>query len=180
MGQIRRRRFPIVAANTLGLVIASSSTPAQATAFLRGVLRHSAQLRRGLAALLVALSPVGTTWAQSYPTKPVKLIVPNLSGSPVDLRSRQIAAKFPEVFGQPLIVENRPGANGSIAAQAVARAAGDGYTLLNATQNEIALNPWLLTNLPYLPDADFTPVVLVTRGPTILAVNSQLPAQNLK
>ena len=76
MGQLRRRRFPIVAANAPGLVI-GSSTPAQTT--LRGLLRHSAQLHRGLAALLVALSAIGTTWAQSYPAKPVKLIVPNLT-----------------------------------------------------------------------------------------------------
>jgi len=162
MNQFPRREFLIAAANALGLTIPSSTST-----LLRGFV------------VLVALSPIGTAWAQSYPIKPVKLIVPNVSGSPTDLRSRQIAVKFPEVFGQPLLVENRPGANGFIAAQTVARAAGDGYTLLNATQNEMTLNPWLLRNLPYVPEADFIPVVLIARGPTILAVNSQLPAQNL-
>ena len=178
MSQFRRRQFVISAANNLGLAILSP-THTQATTALCRVLLHTSRLLRRFIVLLVALLPIGTIWAQSYPTKPVKLIVPNVSGSPVDLRSRQIAVKFPEVFGQPLIVENRPGANGFIAAQAVARAAGDGYTLLNATQNEIALNPWLLKNLPYLPEADFIPVVSLSRGPTILAVNSKLPAQNL-
>ncbi len=178
MNQFRRREFLIAAANALGLTILSSPSMLATTA-LRTVLLHTALLLRGPFVLMVALSPIGITWAQSYPTKPVKLIVPNVSGSPVDLRARQIAVKFPGVFGQPLLVENRPGANGFIAAQAVARAAGDGYTLLNATQNEIALNPWLLKNLPYVPEADFIPVVSLSRGPTILAVNSQLPAQNL-
>jgi tripartite-type tricarboxylate transporter receptor subunit TctC len=140
-----------------------------------------------IALLSLGTAPLGSFAQQTakpdvigFPTKPVRIIIPNISGSPVDLRSRQIAAKFPEVFGQPLIVESRPGANGFIAAQVVADASGDGYTLLNGTQNEIVLNQWLFRNLPYRPEADFIPVVSISRGPTILAVNAQLPAQNLK
>jgi tripartite-type tricarboxylate transporter receptor subunit TctC len=118
-------------------------------------------------------------WAQPYPNKPVRIILPVGSGSPADVRARQIAAKFPEVFGQNLIVDNRPGGNGFIAAEAAARAPADGYTLFLANSITHVYNPWLFRKMPYRDVEDFAPVTLVSGGPMMLAVNPKLPARTL-
>ncbi len=131
-------------------------------------------------ALLFALGIAclaGTAHAQNYPTKPVKLIVPAGPGSAPDLRARQIAANF--ALGQSLVIENRPGGSSIIAAEAAARAQGDGYTLLLGNIITHALNPWLFKSLPYRAEEDFVPVTMISAGPYILAIHPQIPARNL-
>lgn len=124
-------------------------------------------------------------WAQAqpqpqpFPNKPIRIILPVTSGNPGDLRARQIAAKFPEVFGQNLIVDNRPGGNGFIAAQAAARAPADGYTLFMGNSLTHVYNPWLFKKMPYRDVEDFAPVTLIGASPLMLAVNPQLPVRTL-
>lgn len=123
-------------------------------------------------------------WAQAgvgaaYPNKPVRIIVPSGAGSPGDFWARQIAARFPEVFGQALVVDNKPGGNGFIAVEAAARAPADGYTLFLATTATMVWNPWLFRKMPYRDVEDFTPVTLVSGGPLMLAVNAKLPVRTL-
>ena len=121
-------------------------------------------------------SPAG---AQAYPNKPVRIILPVGAGNPGDVRARQIAAKFPEVFGQSLIVDNRPGGNGFIAADAAARAPADGYTLFVGNSGTHVYNPWMFKKMPYRDVEDFAPVTMLAGGPLILAVNPQVPAHTL-
>jgi tripartite-type tricarboxylate transporter receptor subunit TctC len=117
--------------------------------------------------------------AQTYPNKPIKLIVAASPGGTNDLRARQIAPKLSEALGQPVVVDNRPGGNGIIAAQAVAQAPADGHTLLLGNSSLIALNLWLFKTLPYNAEKDFIPVTLVAAGPLILAINPKVPATSL-
>jgi tripartite-type tricarboxylate transporter receptor subunit TctC len=147
---------------------------------LHAVLALSAPARI-LAAAITAYGALtaNTVWAQPYPNKPLRIILPGGSGSPADVRARQIAAKFPEGFGQNLIVDNRPGGNGFIAAEAAARALADGYTLFMGNSATHVYNPWLFRKLPYRDVEDFAPVTLVSGGPLILAVNPKLPVRTL-
>lgn len=140
---------------------------------------------RVLAGLITACSVVAVStawaplWAQAFPNKQVRIILGVTSGNPGDVRARQIAAKFPEVFGQSLIVENRPGGNSFIAAEAVARAPADGYTLLLGNSPTHSVNPWAFRKMPYRDVEDFAPVTLVSAGPLIMAVNAALPVRTV-
>ena len=107
------------------------------------------------------------------------MIVPQAVGSPGDYWARQIAAKFPEIFGQNLIVDNRPGANGFLGAEAAARAPADGYTLCLANAITHVYNPWLFRKMPYRDVEDFAPVTLVSGSPLMLAVTAKLPVRTL-
>ena len=117
--------------------------------------------------------------AQPFPSKPIRIILPVGPGTPSDLRARQVAAGFSEVFGQNLIVDNRPGANGFIAAEAAARAPADGYTLFMGNFLTHVYNPWLFRKMPYRDVEDFAPVTLISGGPLMLAVNPQLPVRSV-
>jgi tripartite-type tricarboxylate transporter receptor subunit TctC len=146
-------------------------------------------LTRVVAACIAAYGvlTVSAVWAQlastgsgqAYPNKPLRIVLAVGSGNPGDVRARQIAAKFTEVFGQNLIVDNRPGGNGFIAAEAAARAPADGYTLLLGNSQTHVYNPWLFRKLPYRDVEDFAPVTLISGGPMMLAVNPKLPARTL-
>ena len=118
--------------------------------------------------------------AQSYPTRPVRVIVPYAPGGATDLTARLVGAKMGEAFGQQVIVENRPGGAGMIGAEIVAKAAPDGYTLLIATPAEIAINPHLFAKMTYQPERDFAPVSLAASTPLILVVHPAVPAQSVK
>ena len=132
-----------------------------------------------LTASALSAQPTSTGSGQAYPNKPIRMIVPQAVGSPGDFWARLIAAKSPEVFGQNLIVDNRPGANGFIGAEAAARAPADGYTLLMTNSITHVYNPWLYRKLPYRDVEDFAPVTLVSGGPLMLAVNPKVPARTL-
>ena len=117
--------------------------------------------------------------AQNFPIKPIRIISPGIAGSPGDVRVRQVAQKLNEALGQPVVVDNRPGANGMIAAKLAAKATADGYTLLSCNGNHVLnelLNPDSSTRL----NQAFLPVTRLTSGPLILAVHPSLSAASLK
>ncbi len=116
---------------------------------------------------------------QTYPTKPIRLVVGYSPGGGTDATARVVAQKLSENLGQTVLVENRPGASGSIAIERVAAAPPDGYTLLMLTSNETVL-PALRTKLPFDLERDFAPVCLVTIGPMILVVHPSVPARNVR
>ena len=121
-----------------------------------------------------------TALAQSYPAKPIHLIVPFPPGGPTDIVGRLVGHKLAEALGQPVVVDNRPGAGGTVGSSAAAKAAPDGYTLLYGSTSTLAIAPSLYHDLAYDPRTAFAPISLVSRGPIIAAVNAQLPAKTLK
>jgi tripartite-type tricarboxylate transporter receptor subunit TctC len=130
-----------------------------------------------LAALLAGASLAA--WAQAYPSKPVKLIVTYPPAGGADTMARLIAAKLSESLGQPFVVENRPGASGQIGAEAVAKAAPDGYTLM-LDASSYAVNPSLYPKLPYDPNKAFAPISLLALFPNMLVVTPSFPASSVK
>jgi tripartite-type tricarboxylate transporter receptor subunit TctC len=118
--------------------------------------------------------------AQSYPTKPIKVIVPFAAGSATDQVGRAFMAKVSETLGQPVVVENKPGVNGMLGAADVAKAAPDGYTILLGTNSTNAALKYLMKQLPYDQDTAFAPVAYVGSVPLMVAVNNDVPAKNLK
>jgi len=133
-----------------------------------------------IAAVAVVLGGVGHTSAQTFPSKTIHFVVPYGSGGSPDVMSRVLAQKLSENIGQPVVVDNRPGAGGIIAAEAVAKAAADGYTLFIADTGHVAINPSLYAKLPYDPIKDFTPVTLAVTTPLFLAATATLPIQTVK
>ena len=133
-----------------------------------------------LSAALLAIAPIGQAQAQSFPDKPVMLVVPFPPGGPTDAMARTIAAEMKDRLGQPVIVENRAGAGGNIGAEYVARAAADGQTLLFGTSGPLAINASLYRKSTYDPVKSFAPVIQVGHLPNILVVNPSVPAQNVK
>ncbi len=128
--------------------------------------------RKAAAILTIAALGFGAmAFAQTYPAKPVRLIVPYPPGGGTDLFARTVGAKLSEQLGQQIIVENRPGAATIIAAEATAKAAPDGYTLLIADSPTVAINPSLYSKLPYDPQKSFAPVSLTARYAMVLVVN---------
>ena len=127
-------------------------------------------LWKTLAATLMAAA--GLAHAQGYPTKPVRLVAGFPAGGGVDATARAYAQKLSEYWGQPVVVENRAGANGMVGAESVARAAKDGYTLFLSTPSEVALNPLLYSRTPYEPLKDLAPISLVAYVPNVMVVNA--------
>lgn len=116
----------------------------------------------------------------AYPSRPIRLVVAFPPGGGADLTARTVAQKMSESLKQPVVVENRPGANGGIGADQVAKAAPDGYTLLLVDRGALGINPSLYAKLPYDPQKDFAYVGIATEGPYVLVANPALPAANLK
>jgi tripartite-type tricarboxylate transporter receptor subunit TctC len=114
--------------------------------------------------------------AQSYPNKPIRLVVPFAAGQGADVAARLIAQKLADDFGQPIIIDNRPGAGGNIGAQAVAKAAPDGYTLLVGSNGTHAANPALYAALPFDPVKDFAPIAFTGSVPMVLLANNGFAA----
>jgi tripartite-type tricarboxylate transporter receptor subunit TctC len=125
-----------------------------------------------LAGLSVAVN------AQPYPVKPVRFIVPFAPGGGTDIIARSLAQQLTASLRVQTVVDNRPGANGNIGAEQVARAAADGYTLL-LTTNAITTNPWLYKNIPYDTERDFAPVTLAGSAPNLLAAHPSVPARTM-
>jgi len=130
------------------------------------------------AALLFGLGST-LTMADNYPSKPIKAIVPFAPGSTTDQIGRAFAVKMSELLGQPVVIENRPGANGLIGADFVAKAPADGYTILFGTNSTNAALKSLVKNLPYNQDTAFTPIGYFGSAPLIITINNEVPAKSL-
>jgi len=132
-----------------------------------------------LVAFAALLAAAVTALAQPYPSRPVRLVVGFPPGGGVDINARLLAPKLSEYLGQPVIVENKPGASTNIANEFVAKSAPDGHTLLINT-SAVAINMSLFRNLPFDTLRDFAPVSVVSESPNVLVVNAKLPAQDVK
>jgi len=130
-----------------------------------------------LAFILIAIA--GAAQAQSYPSRPVRFVVPFAAGGSTDMVARALAPKLNEIFGQSIIVDNRPGGGTVIGTEAVARSPADGYTLL-VVPAPFTINASLLPKLPYDPLNDFTPIMLINTTPLVVVVNPSVPAKNVK
>jgi len=144
------------------------------------------KLRRLILSTLAAVvlpaalfSPVRAEPAQAYPSRAIKIVVPFPPGGAADTYARLIGQKLSDALAQPVVVENKPGAGGQVATQAVARAPADGYTLMVVTVGH-AVNPSLYASLPYDTEKDLTPVAGLATVPSVLVVNPTVPANNLK
>jgi len=133
-----------------------------------------------LTACSLILAANASVAAESFPTRPITLIVPHSAGGTSDILARTVAAEASKVLGQSIIVENKAGANGSIAAKAVATSAPDGYTLLLATASTHGINPSLYKKLSYDPIKEFAPVTLLATVPNVLVVNKSVPAKSVQ
>jgi tripartite-type tricarboxylate transporter receptor subunit TctC len=143
--------------------------------------RTRTSLRR-LGALLLVAAVAGLAvpaLAQSYPAKPIRLLIPFAAGSATDTVGRVFGQKIGEILGQPVVVENKPGANGTIAAAEVARSAPDGYTLLVGTNTTNAVIRMLMKNVPYDPERDFSPISFLGVLPQVVTVNNNVPTKTL-
>ena len=118
--------------------------------------------------------------AQSWPTKPVRLIVPYPAGGLTDVLARGIAAEVVKLWGHPLLVENRPGASQMIGAEAIAKSAPDGYTIGMMDKTPLAINPWLFSKLPYDPAKDFAPIINMVQTSQVLVAHPGLAASTVK
>jgi tripartite-type tricarboxylate transporter receptor subunit TctC len=134
---------------------------------------------RTLTALL-ALLVFSASEAQIYPAKPVRIIVPYAAGGTSDILARQLGPKLSDAWGQPVIVENKPGANGNVGADFVAKSAPDGYTLLLTDLGGLVISASVYPQLPFNPAKDFTPVIMVSYSPHVLAVHPSVPAKDVK
>jgi tripartite-type tricarboxylate transporter receptor subunit TctC len=132
-----------------------------------------------LALLLSAIGQTGNALAQNYPSKPIRIVVPFAAGGTVDTLARLIGSKLSDSMGQPVIVENRPGAGGNLGADAVAKAAPDGYTLLLTTNGQ-AISPALYKTLPYDPVKDLAPVTQLVASQLLLVANPKLPVTSAR
>jgi tripartite-type tricarboxylate transporter receptor subunit TctC len=134
--------------------------------------------RLALLPMLILAAP--GVWAQAYPAKPVRIVVPFPPGGTSDILARTIGPRLSAEWGQPVMVDNRPGAAGNIAAEHVARAPGDGYTLFITTVGIHAIHPSLYSKLPFDPLRDFTPVTNLVMLPSVLAVHPSIPVRSVK
>ena len=135
---------------------------------------------RRFAVLLSLLAACTAAGAQSYPSKPIRVIIPFVAGGSSDIVGRAIASKFQELLGQPGVVENKPGANGAIAAEFVAKADPDGYTILVGSIGVFSINAALFKDLRYNPVRDFAPVTLAVTTPNVLITKPGLAASSMK
>ncbi len=136
----------------------------------------------GAVALVGLVMPVlgmAQTATGNWPTKPITFVVPQAPGGANDVIARAVAQGLENSLGQPVIVENRPGANGNLGTGQVARSAGDGYTFLVTAQSAYTINPALYSKVPFDPIKDFTPVMQLAVAPYLLVVNPSFPAKNL-
>jgi len=136
-------------------------------------------MKRTMTALIAALALSAAVQAAGFPDKPVTIIVPFPPGESTDMLARFMTQKMAEKLGQPIVVENKPGATGAIGATQVKRAAPDGYTVLAASIGVWATNPFLQKNLAYDPTKDFDLLTVAVRSPNILVTNPSVPAKNV-
>jgi tripartite-type tricarboxylate transporter receptor subunit TctC len=132
-----------------------------------------------IALLMLAFCASGAL-AQAYPSKPIRIVVPYAAGGTSDILARQIGPKLNEAWGQPVVIENRTGANGNVGADFVAKSPPDGYTLLLTDLGGLVISASVYPKLPFNPSKDFTPVVMVSYSPHVLAVNPDVEVKNVK
>jgi tripartite-type tricarboxylate transporter receptor subunit TctC len=142
------------------------------------LLSSFASLLRPLLACLLAATPALAS-AQSWPDKPIRFVMSAPAGSSIDVLGRAIADKLKDRLGQPVIVENKPAAGGTVATAEVAKAAPDGYTMVLAFNGPLAITP-LLSKVPYDVHKDLAPVIITSSQPNVLAVNAQLPVKSVQ
>ena len=128
----------------------------------------------------VASSFASAAHAQAYPAKAIRIVVPYPAGGTSDILARSVGQKLSEAWGQPVVVDNKPGANGNVGAEIVAKAAPDGYTLLLADIGSLAISPSVYPTLPFDPAKDFAPVTMVAYSPHILVVHPSVPVASVK
>jgi hypothetical protein len=133
-----------------------------------------------LAGVLIGVALHGVTWSQPYPDRPVRLVVQGAASSAPDIIMRPIAQRFSQSVGQPVIVDNRPGAGGVVAAQIAVSARPDGYTILVAASGTISIVPFLMKKQPYDPLEDLAPVTLVAIAPLIVTAHPSFPVTSVK
>jgi tripartite-type tricarboxylate transporter receptor subunit TctC len=136
-------------------------------------------LRKLIVAAFVSLCLVPAARAADYPTRPVTLVVAFTPGGPSDVLSRIVGKQLEKILGQTFIIDNRPGGAGNIAAEVVAHAAPDGYTLLMGNNSILATNGALFKKLNYDAEKDFAPISMIGTQPNILVVNPSLPAHSM-
>jgi tripartite-type tricarboxylate transporter receptor subunit TctC len=129
---------------------------------------------------LALLAFLSTAHAQPYPSKPIRIIVPYAAGGTSDILARQIGPKLTDAWSQPVIVENKPGANGNVGADFVAKSPPDGYTLLLTDLGGLVISASVYPKLPFNPAQDFTPVVMVSYSPHVLAVHPSVQVKDVK
>jgi tripartite-type tricarboxylate transporter receptor subunit TctC len=141
---------------------------------------HPGRLAGAAACVALLVSAATLASAQTYPSRQVTLVVPFAPGGPADFLGRLIGQKMSEDLGQQIVVDNRPGANTIIGAQAVAKASPDGYTLLMAIDGTLVMNPFLYSKLAYDPFKDFAPVSLIALVPSAVVGNINIPVNSIK
>src|SRR5687768_5226017 len=135
--------------------------------------------RRSAVAAAILLGSAGA-WAQAYPDKPIRAVVPFAAGSATDQIGRAFAEKMAQTLGQPIVIDNKPGANGMLGADSVAKAPADGYTILIGTNSTNAALKFLMKKLPYDQETAFAPVGYIGSVPLMVTVNNDVPAKTLK
>jgi len=135
---------------------------------------------RAIVAATTLAALAGAAGAQTYPNKPIRIIVPFTAGGTSDILARALAPHVTASWGQPVIVENRTGANGNVGADFVAKSAPDGYTMLLSDVGALAINPSVYASMPFDPVKDFSPIVMVSYSPHVLAVHPSVPVNSVQ
>ncbi len=150
-------------------------------ALIRGLL-YSSVLSGLLSGLCLVATGIGSSgaWAQAFPSKPLRLVIPFTTGGGNDIVARIVAAKMSDGLGQPVVVENRPGAQGIIAVENVAKSAPDGHSILMGPSGPMSINPAIYAKLPYNTLRDFQPISMIGSFPLILVVNPSTSVRSVK
>jgi tripartite-type tricarboxylate transporter receptor subunit TctC len=148
--------------------------------FAQGIARRSFLIGSALAPFAPAPVNAQASGASAWPTRPVALIIPFPAGGAMDVLGRGVAENLADKLGQPFVVDNRVGAAGNIGAMAAAKAPPDGYTILMAGASSLALNKFMFATMPYDPEQELTPIVLVSKLPHIFVVNAKVETRTLK
>ena len=141
---------------------------------------RSRRLVTAAAAAVVGLAAIGAAQAQDFPSKPIRLIAPFAAGASTDVLARTVAQSMARELGQPVVVENKPGAGGALAAETVAKAPADGYTFLLTSAGIVTMNQHIYARLPYDPIKDFAPLTIAVRMPIVTVVHPSLPIRNVQ
>ncbi|HUH91564.1 MAG TPA: tripartite tricarboxylate transporter substrate binding protein [Casimicrobiaceae bacterium] len=143
-------------------------------------MRIGSLLKRFAVVLAAVAVAIGTTHAQTWPDKPIKFVVAAPAGSSLDVLARLIGEKLKDRLGQPVVVDNRPAAGGTVATDLVAKSPPDGYTMVMSFNGPLALAPHLYSKLPYDPQKDLAPVIITSSQPNVLAVTAALPVRSVQ